>query len=197
MKTYEPLGGTEISEACEEATELARQTRETVRFNFNDIEVRAVSGTPAKTLTKRWLQECDRRMVAYRNSDEFRVKEEEWRLKLAGFQVTVDGAMSTLPTALDWSEAAGKSDILIEWFANFGAAAGWSGVIYDKSTLVSALERAGYVDGFGVGEPKAFFEVRENKARYIVGQFITCIKKAGCWPDILVYWCEQFKEVKS
>lgn len=70
MKTFEPMAGTRIENACAEAISLSAKYGEAVRFEFNGVEMTAHSTASPQELVGIWRERFEASGKAYRESPE-------------------------------------------------------------------------------------------------------------------------------
>src|SRR5688500_283042 len=97
MRTYNPLAGCHISDACKEAVSLANQHSCPASFTFNGIELKATPDKSAGDLEAEWSRESDRRAEAYRRSPAGMKAAAQRTVEVARKQEQVDALYSEIP----------------------------------------------------------------------------------------------------
>lgn len=172
MKTYTPTAGMHIKAACAEACKIADADNEDVGFSFNGIDLVATPSTGPDVLAEEWERISDERAEAYRNSPEGRAeaarRAEEIAFKKSHVKALVDG----LPEVL----RGGGMAVLMGWLEEFTCVADDVGIGLDHAELQNMFIAAGYVTGYGVGNPPEWFNTSDRLGRYIVGQVMSCLQ---------------------
>jgi len=75
------LAGDTIQVACKEAVILAKKKNLGIEFNFNAQVITALPDSNPEVLVKNFMDECDRRHQEYINSEEYKIKEEAYKIK--------------------------------------------------------------------------------------------------------------------
>lgn len=171
MRTYDPIVGYSINDACAELALAAKHHGEPLEMTFNEIRVVADPGDDAATLATRWRFESDLRWKNYRASAEGTAEAQRRREEIARKQAMVDDLVATWPIVAPNGWAA-----ILHWVETLTENADDVGVKLDHAVLASMLETSGHIENQHVGESRAFFETPDNLARYIMGQVINCLR---------------------
>jgi hypothetical protein len=89
-------------------------------------------------------------------------------------------------------------DNTIGWLSNFLPSADRVGTKVNHPLLIGLFEGAGYKAGENVGQDKAFYEMKENLGRYIVGQVLSMWKSAsGAVHPRICDFCEDYEVMRK
>ena len=187
---YEPLAGTWIEAACQEATEISKRTSASFNFEFNGVLVQVVPGVAAKELVDRWTKDLDAIIAARKASPEYAAQEAERQREIQATQAAVNSQLANLP---DWKDL----DSIIKWLEVFAKYADDSGVNFDKSALCSWFEKAGFKKNQHVGEPPAFFKTKQALGEWIVGQVMSCLDMEMPPHPITIKFAQDYFALKS
>ncbi len=103
MQTYEPMWGTTINISAEEMVALANKTNDTVKANFNDIEITVNPGDDPNTIIVEFYQSESRR------------RHEEYMM--------LEGALKTAPEKMTLRDEEGWKQIVEKNSDGFGSGA--------------------------------------------------------------------------
>jgi len=97
MKTYEPMGGENVSETAKRMVALAKKSKRPVTAKFNDIALTAKPGDNPDAIVQCYQTESNRRHKEYVKSPEYKkrqraAKEAQWRQDLI-----LKGALTVAP----------------------------------------------------------------------------------------------------
>ena len=183
--------GSEISDTSRTASILARTHNCKVQFNFNGVPLQA---TPKKSpVTICWefqkiiSQHCER----YYRSPEGKKERarDESEVKVA--QKAIDHWMLIVRDMLE-----SGLDNTIGWLSNFLPLANRVGTKVNHSLLISLFEAQGYKAEECTGKGEAFYEVKENLGRYIVGQVLSMWKSTGAVHPHICDFCENYETLR-
>lgn len=87
-------------------------------------------------------------------------------------------------------------DNTIGWLSNFLPSANRVGTELNLPLLIGLLEAQGYKANENVGQDKAFYEVKENLGRYIVGQVLSMWKSVGAVHPRICDFCEDYEAMR-
>jgi len=170
--TYDPTAGTHISEACEEAVKLARDSDQPVQFPFNGIDVIAYTKDEPSDVELRWHVESERRHREYEASPEYAASQAKRRLEVAQRQQQVDRLVS--PDNFPSSEHGWMT-----WASELAECADDIGVTFNRELLVSRLKCAGWKQNNHVTTDPILRRRIETEptimAEYIMGQVMGCL----------------------
>ena len=169
---YDPLPGTDISDACRDALVIATRTGSPVGFRFNGVQVQAQPGQLIDEVIAGYLQECERRAEAYRNSPEGKRAAAEAEADRQRFQERTDALMRQLP------EAVQSLDSLVRWCVAMSQSADRAGVTWDHAMAARTIVDAGYPANLHIRLPKsAFKKSTKLVGEWLVGQAVACMLK--------------------
>lgn len=169
--TFDPMAGTRIEDACEEAVRLARKNDCVVEFDFNDVHMQAFTTDSASDVSARWHAETDRRRAEYESSPEYAKKQESRRIAVLVSQNEIDRIIATI------DRISGEAEWM-SWIKYFAELSDDVGVEIDLAEVSAALRRHGWVDGAHVGKPPGDFKNNKTMlAEYIMGQAINCLNR--------------------
>ena len=167
---YDPPVGTSISEACKNALALlyTSQSSSVVLFMFNDVLMEANYDDTIKTMELRWQAEMDRLSAEYRASAKYVEQKKRDIEKLAKHQQTMNNLIKELPNAVD-----NGLDAIVDWCGKFAEVSDYTGVLYNKPTVINTLKLAGYASDAFVGEGEAIKADIDKRGKWIVGQVLS------------------------
>jgi len=174
MQTYEPLAGSHITKACDEAIGLAKESGNPVSFKFNDIALRVLPDDQSSVLVARWQSLLDDRQRAYRESPAGRKAAAERAETVKRKQVELDSCVEALPKIL---RADNHLNALVYWLVEIVEPADDVDVAWDSAAVADRLIAAGYSENEYAGHEPEWFNSRERMGRYLLGQAINCMKK--------------------
>lgn len=180
--TYEPSAGTRIEHACDEAVKLAKRSGATVRFKFNDVELKATPDLKPDEIVDDWRRESARLSEEYRNSPEGRAEAARRAAEIVSKQDAVTAAIRSLPGLVENN----NMDHLMGWLHSFvehaddigvdmNAAANLNGGGHEWIAIL--FESKGYKENHHVGQSPEWFNTRERMGQYIIGQAINCLRR--------------------
>lgn len=189
MKEYHGCPGEHISRSADKCIEWSRETGDTVRLVFNDVEL--VVDYKSHTV--------DDVVAMYDRASA--KKHEEWRVSPAGiayaleevqrrleYQTKHDQLMSQL------MDVAGDEERLMSWLSAYSDAADYVGVENkDYVRVCSILEVHGYVNNDCVGFHESAFANPRVMARYIAGQAISCMRGGMPPHPMTAHFVEKYK----
>lgn len=178
--------GDHISETAARAIEVGATA-----LRFNDITVPVPEGSTVESLEASYLTLMEKECARYRASPEgiaAAKRREDYR---AECQRKVDALMVGLPEALS------DMDATVQWLTGFCWPADHIDVTYDTEAILGALRGAGYVEGFGVGNPAGWFSTKDRMGRYIIGQGMSCLADGMPPHGVTITFAERYRALKA
>jgi hypothetical protein len=185
------LPGENINRAGLDASKLARKNKCRVRFDFNGIRLFATPKKSPVTIGWEYNLITSQQAVAYRMTPEYRQACAEDEADVKSKQMAIDAWMLMLPNVLRNS-----LDNTIGWLSNFLPWADRVGTKKDYPLLTAMFEGAGYVADELVGKDEAFYQIKYNLGRYIIGQVLSSWKDGSSVPPIVCNFCEQYEAMR-
>lgn len=158
-----------------------------VEGDFNGVTLRATGKETAKDLSNYYDDASAKESAAYRKTDEYKEIQRKQKEEKSELQKQHDELMAELPK-LDFK----NHNKVLDFAVKYHEATDHIGVKKDHSIIIGALEKGGYVSGANTGEDYKEND-EENSARYLIGQFMSCIKSMGACPGVLSSMYEQYK----
>lgn len=171
---YKTFIGESIKHACSNATLMAIKNQCDVEFEFNGVKLIATKDTPSHWLESEFDRILKENREKYLQSDEYKALQQKQMEELEQCQNIMD--TSIMPVFADIVEC-GNLDYIMSWLKQFTINADFIGVTYDKKFIADFLELNGFKENEHVGQPKEFFNTKNNMAHYIIGQVINCLRK--------------------
>lgn len=191
MLEYSGSPGEHISKSAAKCLEWSRETGDTVRLVFNDVEL-VVDSTchTVDSLVELFDYKREQAIQAWRASPEGQLSARRDEIRRLEHQTIHDQLMECLLVT------AGDEERLMDWLASYSDAADHVGVEgKDYLRVCSVLEIYGYVAGDCVGLSQAEFENPRVMARYIAGQAICCMQ-AGMPPHPMTQkFVDQYRDL--
>ena len=189
MKEYHGCPGEHISKSADKCIEWSRETGDTVRLVFNDVEL--VVDYKSHTV--------DDVVAMYDRASA--KKHEEWRASPAGIAYALEAEQRLLEHQTNHDQlmsqlmdVAGDEERLMSWLSAYSDAADHVGVENKDFQLVwSILEVHGYVNNDCVGFAESAFENPRVMARYIAGQAISCMRGGMPPHPMTAHFVEKYK----
>lgn len=180
--------GTSIKRAAYQM--LAAMRDRPVTATFNDIPLRADENTTPEDIIKQYETEMERKREEYRNSPQYAIDREKEEQRRSSMQMLY--AMQTNEimrwTDEDWSDLTK----VLDWLVAIQPATDHVGVETDPNFIVNLFDQHGYKTGVNTGEDFRE-EDKENYARYIVGQCMSCLKSIGAIHQVTYSFVERWK----
>lgn len=143
---------------------LASQTKDTVKAEFNDIELTANQDSNAESIVAYYGKEMARRAEVYRNSPDGKKAAREREERKAAAQQKHDDLMRSLPNPNFADDVA-----VLDWLCEFQDSSDDIGVVKQQDVVLAIFAANGYYPSVNTG--KDFNkDNRDNFARYIIGQ---------------------------
>lgn len=185
---FNPLCGTHIDSACQEAVALAISKNREVAFKFNDVELSATKWSNPETIAKAYDAITERRRAEYWASPEGIASAKARKEAVEGKQRAVDGLLRELPTVLK----TGKLDKAMKWLQSFQPPSDDVDVKFNHTGIVSTFMMFGYAENENVGHPSEWFNTRERMGRYVIGQAINCLKHGMPPHGRTLHFCKEY-----
>ncbi len=187
----EVMCGQHIDHASRVASSLAREKNCGIRFDFNGISLLATPKKSPVTIGWEFEQITGQHAERYRLSPEGQMEKVRNEREIKSAQTAIDHWMLILPDML-------KSglDNTIGWLSNFLPVADRVGTEMNIPLLVGLFEAQGYKAGELTGHDKAFYEIKENLGRYIIGQVLQMWKDVGAVHQRICDFCEDYETLR-
>lgn len=185
------LPGGHIDNAIRTASSLARKHNCRVRFDFNGVSLQATPKKSPVTIGWEYEQITGQHAERYRLSSAGQKERALNEAEMKSSQSAIDHWMLILPDMLR-----SGLDNTIGWLSNFLPSANRVGTEVSHSLLIGLFEAQGYKVGEFVGKDKAFYEVKENLGRYIVGQVLSMWKSADAVSMRVCDFCEDYEAMR-
>jgi len=181
------MGGTDVNDAAQELIDAVAGGAEAAEGKFNDVLLRAVEGTTVAQIVAAYHEGLDAQAKAYAESPKGIAEKARQAAYQIELQKLADRLMAELPS-LDFS-----NDVaLLDWLHRLQDPSDYSGIRFDKEAVVKAFNDHGYVASANIGDD--FNEDdRENYARYLVGQALSCLKSMGAIHQVFGTFHERWK----
>ncbi len=171
--------------------EISNFTGRSCTSNFNGIKIVATPGvTTSDAIVSKYKDAVMYQKKRYAESSEGKalakkVLEQQRTLRLQANQM-----MAELPEL----NLLNPSDV-IAWIGEIRAPINYTGVKVPIEKIISTLEEAGYVADVNCDDEYDEKD-KENVARYLIGQALSCLKEQEIIPQILMdfekRWCKKF-----
>jgi hypothetical protein len=128
---------------------------------------------------------------AYLNSDEYREREAQRAAEIATMQAKLPQLMAELPAKL-------KSSLseLLSWVTEFSTYHDRNGVETDPDAVVSLFKEHGFEPNAFVGpEFKEALRKKDNRTRYLIGQFLNILPMRQGMPPVLWSMAEDVQQM--
>ncbi len=109
---YTPEAGTTINRSAEEMVVLANETNETVKANFNDIEITANPGDDPNTIVEFYQSESRRQYEEHINSPEYKQRQREAEEAQRRHDLMLEGALKMAPEKMTLRDEEGWKQIV-------------------------------------------------------------------------------------
>lgn len=203
---YEGMGGDTITENVTEIIELLRHSALFGNpyigvLTFNGTQVTLHHDSDVQESIALWKQRMDQKSELYRQSPEYKKREEEAALRAVASQRNMDGLVAEIKKILtDWAAIHGGSDIqpngdialrLMVLFKTYIEEADSIHIESYSGEILPLLEAAGYKENefTGGNKPVKQYETRA----WLVGQMINMMKSHGCSHPGLAHMVEKYK----
>lgn len=189
MKEYHGSPGEHISKSAAKCLKWSKETGDTVRLVFNDVELFVYYHShTVDSVLEMYDQASAKRHQEWKASPAgiaYALEEEQLRLE---HQTNHDQLMSQL------IDVAGDEERLMSWLSAYSDAADHVSVENkDYVRVCSVLEIHGYVNNDCVGFEKSEFENPRMMARYIAGQAISCMRGGMPPHPMTAHFVEKYK----
>ena len=164
MKKSEPMCGEMVSETAKRMVALAKQTKDTVKAKFNDIELTATSDSVPSAIVSYYNKESTRRAEAYRNSPEGKKAARESEERRRQMQQKHDALMQQLPNLNFADDVA-----VLDWLCEFQDHSDHIGVVKQQNVVLATFAAHGYYPNANTGTNFNKND-RDNFARWLIGQ---------------------------
>lgn len=162
---YYPVPGMHVRDAAAALVVIAEARRETVRAEFNKVEMQANPGETAEQVTDRFVATLDAKAEAYRTSPEGIAAAEKQRQDREHRGQVLGDVLRALPAKFTSHQAA------LRWAIKYIHAADWGGDT-QPDRVIRVLEASGYADSDLEGLPKEAYQDPVTMAKYAMGQVI-------------------------
>ncbi len=169
--TYKPSIGCTIHQELGKCLKLAEKYNRPVRMKFNGHRFRVTKRLSMDHLVNLYWHQSSASNLRYRMSPESIAYEIKRKADIIAAQKRIDDLMDVLPFI-----SIENVDVLMMWIKDFVKDADDIAIRFDYDKIIRGLESMGYVEDFGVGESKEFFNMTRNMAGWIVGQAISMLK---------------------
>lgn len=183
--------GLSISKCCANMVEEAKQVNDSVRCDFNDVELIAHPDTNPIELAAHYRFESEKRQKAYEDSDECKESQKKRNTQITQKQIELNSALVEL------YQVTGDEELLT-LLAEIQPLTDDVSVTVPVGDIVNFLNEQGYSESMNTGE--AFKkEDRANFTGYIAGQVISMLNSMGAIHPVVVVvrfvkeWETQFK----
>lgn len=181
--------GTSIK--CASYRMLAAMIDRPVTATFNDIPLYADKNTTPQDIVKQYETEMERKREEYRNSPQYAIDREKEERRRSSMQMLYDTKLAEILrwTDEDWSDLAN----VIDWLVAIQPTTDHIGIETDPNFIVNLFEQHGYKEGVNTGNDFQE-EDKENYARYIIGQCMSCLESVGAIHPVTHSFVERWKE---
>lgn len=174
---HEPLAGTHIDRAVDDALAIARQHGEVVRVRFNGIELDVTPDAEGKTFVQKYHEEMDRLAEEHRRSPEGIAQAARSETEMLMLQERANLLMEDLELIYRHSYMDSMPFMLLRWLWHIGPASDRVGVTIDTDRIVHIFGQMGYVPGEYVGDHRVGDEIWPGiTTRYLVGQCLSMLE---------------------
>lgn len=164
--------GSHINEAAKKLIAVA-QTGVSAEGEFNGVTLVAGRNSTVETIVARYHEGLEAQSKAYRASPAGIAAEAAAVARKIAIQAEADALMAALPS-LDMTDDVA----VLEWLDRFQDPSDYIGIKADKAAVIRAFTDAGYVANANTGDDFRE-EDRDNHARYLVGQALSCLQSVG------------------
>lgn len=185
--TIEPQLGRNVSEVAKEMVAAVKAGAKSAHAVFNEVSLVAVRGTTVSDIEAQLHAGYAAASEAYRKSPEGIAAKAKEQSDRRNMQATADALMVEFKT-LDMA-----SDVaVLDWLDRFQDPSDNTTIRTDTKRVIEGLKAAGYVSNANCGP--AFNESdRDNYARYLVGQALSCLESVGAIHQVFGTMHERWK----
>lgn len=188
MLNYKPEVGLLIQGAIDELVKMANGNDAPVQMEFNGVTLVAETGDTPEKLYLLWLSEKEKKAEAYSKSPEGKKAVADAKQRQVNLQKEADLLMKELPD-LDFNDFAA----LIDWMERLTDPSDQRGVSFDKMAVIETFREHGFIAGVYTGDDRVI-EDRENSAKYLIGQGLSCLAGWGPIHGIFHKFAEEWRE---
>lgn len=160
-------------------------------LTFNAMKVPIPAGSTAESVEATYMRLIEESQRRYRESPEGIAAAARAEAHKQECQRKVNELIEKLP------EVVSNMDATVQWLADFCQPADHIDVTYDTEAILGALRGAGYVEGFGVGNPSGWFSTKDRMGRYIIGQGISCLADGMPPHGITITFAEKYRALRE
>lgn len=158
-----------------------------VSGEFNGVTLTATGKETPEILVERFLIELEKNAEAYKRSPEYKQEQERRQNEVSALQKKHDELISAFPN-LNFKDYNAVLDFVHQYYE----VTDHVGVNKNHKLVIESLEDNGYISNANTGDNFKEND-EENNARYIIGQFISCVKNSGACPPVLSSFYEKYK----
>jgi hypothetical protein len=178
--------GSFIGSVIKEAIALAASKDCNVSFTFNGIELIVNALSIYDDVYNEFNKKREEESQRWRNSPEGIAYFEKDRIDTEKKQRIMDGLMVIASDVWKQNKNWNRK---MKWLIDYHSC-NIRAVSYNKEEIISIVEMF-HEENWGVGEPKEFFNKKENMAKYVIGQWLSMMKKMGCVHDMVGSFAEK------
>jgi hypothetical protein len=192
MITYEPYAGELIGNACQTAVTMANESNDTVKYNFNGIELFIPPGSNPSDIVNMYHDLSDKRYKNRESPKGIQAKKDR-DAEIKRNQATIDKLCQCQQNLLATEDMAA----IMAWLREFTDGADDNGVTFDKMAVYDAFIRNGYRLNAHVGRPREDFTNKTVMAEYIIGQAMSCLASGMPPHPVALKFIDDYFSVKG
>lgn len=176
------MAGDTIYKAAKEAIEISARSNCGVCFKFNDINIIVDKKNTVEDIVRQYFDGMDKAQKAYMASPEYAEKQRRDAIEIELKQKLHDDLMINLYNLKSESE-------ILDWLYQFVELADEIRINTKREVVKAFLIGRGYKENDCVDQDKEFYKNKNNFAKYIIGQIITC------WHPVAMKFIEDYRKM--
>lgn len=157
-----------------------------VSGEFNGVTLTATGKETPEILREQFYIQLGKNSEAYKRSPEYKKEQERRQKEVSTLQKKHDELISCFPT-LNFKDY----NAVIDFIHQYYQVTDHVGVEKNHKHVIKLLEDNGYISNANTGDNFKEND-EENTARYIIGQFMSCVKESGACPPVLSSFYEKY-----
>ena len=178
--------GSHVDDAARELIEAAKNGQP-AEGDFNGVTLVAGRNSTVEAIVARYHEGLEAQSKAYKASPAGIAAEAASVSRKIAIQAEADALMAALPS-LDMTDDVA----VLDWLDRFQDPSDYIGIKADKAAVIRAFTEAGFVAGANCGDDFREDD-RDNHARYLVGQALSCLQSMGAIHQVFGTFHERWK----